>query len=104
MIELTFRDLLPALRPVLVEFDRLGILNDVGRSVASSLYGEPRSTLDVDIGAELPESAVRELIRKWECDFYVNESAMRDAVLRSRCFTPDPLQHNVKGGYFRPRN
>ncbi len=42
-------DLLPALRPVLSEFDRLRIVYYFGGSVASSIYGEPRSTLDIDI-------------------------------------------------------
>lgn len=78
--------LLPALRPVVTEFDRLGIPYYIGGSVASSLHGEPRSTLDVDLGADLPESAVRELADQWSGEFYVSEVAMRTAAQTGRSF------------------
>jgi hypothetical protein len=97
---MSFPDLLPALRPVLAEFDRLGIAYYVGGSVASSIYGEPRSTLDVDIGADLPESVVRELASLWRCDFYVSEPAMRDAVQRGRCFNLIHLSTSLKVDIF----
>ncbi len=97
---MSLNDLLPALRPVLAEFDRLGIVYYIGGSVASSIYGEPRSTLDIDIGADLPESAVRELVAKWDCDFYVSESAMRDAVQRGRCFNLIHLSTSLKVDVF----
>ena len=45
---MSFQDLLPALRLVLTEFDNLGVVYCIGGSVASSFYGEPRSTLDAD--------------------------------------------------------
>ena len=35
---MSLNDLLPAIRPVLAEFDRLGIAYYVGGSVASSIY------------------------------------------------------------------
>jgi hypothetical protein len=79
-------ELLPALSPVLAEFDRLGIAYYIGGSVASSLYGQPRSTLDIDLCADVTESVVGDLISKWEHDFYVSESAMRDAIQRGSCF------------------
>jgi len=93
-------DLLPAIRPVLAEFDRLGIAYYVGGSVASSIYGEPRSTLDVDIGADLPESAVEHLVSKWSGDFYVSEAAMRDAIQRERCFNLIHLSTSLKVDVF----
>lgn len=83
---MSIQDLLPTIRPVVAEFDRLGISYYIGGSVASSLYGEPRSTLDVDIGAAIPMGAVEELVSKWEADFYVSESAMREAIQREGCF------------------
>ncbi|HEY2847409.1 MAG TPA: hypothetical protein VGI80_06275 [Pyrinomonadaceae bacterium] len=93
-------DLLPALRPVLAEFDRLGIAYYVGGSIASSIYGEPRSTLDVDLGADLPESVVRELASQWGREFYVSEPAMRDAVQRARCFNLIHLATSLKVDIF----
>ena len=97
---MSLHDLLPALRPVLAGFDRLGIVYYVGGSVASSLYGEPRSTLDIDIGADLPESVIRELVSQWGCDFYVSEPAMRDAVQRGRCFNLIHLSTSLKVDIF----
>jgi hypothetical protein len=79
-------ELLPALRPVVVQLDRLGIAYYIGGSVASSIYGEPRSTLDIDLGVDLSESAVHELATKWDGEFYVSESAMRTAAQSGRSF------------------
>ncbi len=83
---MSLSDLLPAIRPVLSESDRLGIVYYIGGSVASSIYGEPRSTLDIDIGAELSEPFIGKLVALWAGDFYVSEIAMRDAVQRGKCF------------------
>lgn len=42
--EMSLPELLPAIRPVLEAFDHLGIGYYVGGSVASSIYGETRSS------------------------------------------------------------
>ena len=44
--------------------DALGVPHLVGRSVASSLLGVPRATMDVDILAALRESHVPELVAR----------------------------------------
>ena len=41
------------LHSVVETLDRLGLLYAIGGSVASSIYGEARSTLDVDISVIL---------------------------------------------------
>lgn len=61
-------------------FDRLGIRYTTGGSIASSLAGEPRSTIDIDVVAELSEGDVPALAAALESDFYVNEDALRRAV------------------------
>ena len=93
---MSIAELLPALRPVLTEFDRLSIAYYIGGSVASSLYGQPRSTLDVDLCASVTESDVGQLVSHWEHDFYVSESAMRDAIQRGRCFNVIHLATSLK--------
>ncbi len=93
-------ELLPTLRPVVDEFDRLGIVYYIGGSVASSLYGEPRATLDIDLGAEIVESQVSGLVAVWNRDFYVSESAMREAVQRGRCFNLVHLTSTYKVDVF----
>jgi hypothetical protein len=49
-------------------------------SVASAIHGEVRTTLDVDMVAELQDSHVREFLNEAEKDFLVQESAVRRAI------------------------
>ena len=60
--------------------DALGIIHTIGGSIASSIAGEPRSTLDVDIVAALHESHVGPLVDALSTEFYVDENAIRRAV------------------------
>ena len=93
-------DLLPVLRPVVDEFERRGVEYYIGGSVASSYYGEPRSTLDIDLGADIIESQVSELAAAWNRDFYVSEAAMREAIQRGRCFNLIHLSSTYKVDIF----
>lgn len=61
-------------------FDALGIVHTIGGSIASSIAGEPRSTIDIDIVVALRESDVPALLSALSADFYVNEEALRRAV------------------------
>lgn len=54
----------------------------VGGSVASSFHGVPRSTLDVDLVVEFPESAVDQLVSKWSQRFLVDSEMILDAIRR----------------------
>lgn len=54
----------------------------VGGSVASSFHGVPRSTLDVDLVVDFPESAVDQLAREWSPRFLVDPEMIRDAIRR----------------------
>jgi hypothetical protein len=60
--------------------DALGVPYTVGGSIASSLAGEPRSTLDIDIVAGLTEPQVPALLSALAEDFYVAEHTLRRAV------------------------
>ncbi len=79
-------ELIQALRPVLAEFDRLGVRYCVGGSIASSVHGSARSTLDADLAAELDEAAALSLIAALDDDYYVSEAAAREAVRCRSCF------------------
>jgi len=61
-------------------FEALGILHTIGGSIASSIAGEPRSTVDIDVVAALPESDVPALLVALSSDFYVEEQALRRAI------------------------
>jgi hypothetical protein len=60
--------------------DEIGIRYVIGGSVAASAYGEPRTTLDVDVMIEADESQIRALVGKVANDFYVDESAAVEAT------------------------
>ncbi|MCL1472618.1 hypothetical protein [Argonema antarcticum] len=52
----------------------------VGGSVASSLMGEPRSTQDIDLVADLHIEKVDRLIQALQPRFYVSENAVLEAI------------------------
>ena len=60
--------------------ERLGVRYCVGGSVASSVYGEVRTTLDVDLVAELRHEHVQDLIEATEGDFHIVEASVRRAA------------------------
>ncbi|HEU0299920.1 MAG TPA: DUF6036 family nucleotidyltransferase [Longimicrobium sp.] len=60
--------------------DRLGVPYVIGGSIASSVYGPPRSTQDVDVVAELKDEHVPAFIAALHADFYLDEAAIREAV------------------------
>jgi hypothetical protein len=64
----------------------LGIACVVGGSVASSVFGEPRSTEDVDFVADLQPHHVTPLLHALGDEFYVDEAAVRRAIERRSSF------------------
>ena len=58
----------------------LGIDYVIGGSVASSYYGEPRSTRDTDLLVRLPAHRLDEFLRALSGRFYAPEQSARDAV------------------------
>jgi hypothetical protein len=72
------------LRVVLDVLTKLGIPYALGGSMASSVYGVPRYTHDADVTAEPFPGKEAQLAAAFGEDFYLSESAIRDAVrLRS---------------------
>lgn len=79
-------ELVQALGPVVAELNRLNVRYYVGGSVASSLHGAARSTLDVDLNAELDDSSAMQLVTSLQAEYYVSEVSVRDAVRNRSCF------------------
>lgn len=79
-------DLDAALGPVVDALERGGARYRIGGSVASSVLGVPRSTLDVDLVTDLAPAAVGGFVAALEPDYYVDEDAVRDAVRRHATF------------------
>lgn len=75
-----------AMTPVIEAFEAEGIPCYIGGSVASSILGVPRTTLDVDLVAPLDLARVSNVVRRLQDTYYVDEEAVRDAVRRSTSF------------------
>ena len=65
---------------VVTALDALGIPSTIGGSIASSIAGEPRSTIDIDLVAAIDESHVDALVPALEPAFYVDAEGLRRAV------------------------
>lgn len=72
-------------------------------SLASSVRGVPRSTLDADIVADLKPDQVKPLIRALGDDWYFDEQAMRDALSLRSSFNLIELASGSKVDVFIPK-
>jgi len=63
-------DILAAITPVIDVLEQLSVPYHIGGSVASSINGLPRLTIDVDLVADLKLEHVRPLVRYLETDYY----------------------------------
>lgn len=80
--------------------ESLGLRYAVGGSVASSIRGVERSTQDLDVLVELPESKARPLVDAFAAEFYVSEAAVREAISRHRSFNVIHLKQGIKADLF----
>ena len=66
--------------------EELDIHYAVGGSLASSLYGVMRSTLDVDIVADMRPEHIQPLVAALTKEFYADNEMMRDAIHHQSSF------------------
>ncbi len=66
--------------------EQIGTPYFLGGSLASSMLGEPRSTVDIDIAIVLRRADVPALLAALGPEFYVDEGAMRGAIERRSSF------------------
>ena len=87
---------------VVAVLERLGVPYLAAGSLASSLHGEPRSTDDVDLVADLRPAQAAPLVNALGGgrDWYVNEEAVRDAIARGTSFNAVHLATGVKVDVF----
>jgi hypothetical protein len=62
-----------AMEPIIQALEALGIPYQIIGSVASSAYGIARSTLDVDITADMNSSQVHPLFERLQDAYYIDE-------------------------------
>ncbi|HZD04194.1 MAG TPA: hypothetical protein VE173_04725 [Longimicrobiales bacterium] len=80
--------------------DRLGIRHLVGGSLASSVHGEPRSTNDIDVVADLRREDVAPFVEAVEGEYYVSPPAVRRAIRAGSSFNVIHLSAAVKVDVF----
>ena len=61
-------------------FEKLNVPYLIGGSLASALYGTARSTLDVDLIADLHAEQATQLVELLQQEFYIDERMIRDAI------------------------
>jgi hypothetical protein len=73
-------ELFPALAPVVSAFHKIGILYYIGGSISSSIHGIPRSTMDIDIIADIKQEHVEALYLFLEPGYYIDKDMIREAI------------------------
>jgi hypothetical protein len=84
--------------------DQLGIPYFIGGSLASSLHGIRRSTLDADVVVAMNREHAPELTRMLGSDFYADENMMQDAIRRKSTFNLIHYPTGLKIDVFIPQN
>jgi hypothetical protein len=97
-------DILVAITPLVELLEELGVPYHIGGSVASSLYGLPRLTIDVDIVADIQQGHVRLLVDQLQTDYYIDEDMIRDAIKHRSSFNLIHLNTMLKVDVYIPKS
>lgn len=97
-------DILVSLIPLIEVLDELGVPCHIGGSVASSIYGIPRLTIDIDIIADLHQEHVRPLVTRLQSDYYIDADMIRDAIRRRSSFNIIHLDTMLKVDVYIPKS
>ena len=89
-------DIFLAVQPVLKAFENLSIPYYIGGSVASSIYGMARATMDVDIVADLKNSHINRLKQILENEYYIDNEMIADAIRTNSSFNLIHLETMIK--------
>lgn len=89
-----------ALDPVADAFEALGVSYRVGGSIASSALGVARSTLDIDLVADLRAAHVAPFVLRLQADYYVDADMIHDAIRRRGSFNVIHLATMMKVDVF----
>jgi hypothetical protein len=76
----------------------------IGGSIASSVYGMARSTLDVDLVADIKINNISSLKQNLEKDYYIDEHMISDAIERESYFNLIHLETMEKIDVFIHKN
>ena len=89
-------DILQAIRPIISAFDKLSIPYYISGSIASSIYGIARATMDVDIVADIKIENTSSLKQILENEYYIDENMIKDAIRKFSSFNLIHLETMIK--------
>jgi hypothetical protein len=84
-------------------FEKIGVRYAVCGSLSSSLHGVMRSTLDVDIIADLRLEHIQPLVTTLSPEFYTDDEMMRDAIEHHSSFNLIHYETSFKVDVFIPK-
>jgi hypothetical protein len=93
-------DVLAVALAVSAQLEHVGVRYVIGGSFASSLHGEPRSTNDVDVVADLTTASATALVASLSPDYYVDATAALEAVVTGGSFNVVHVATGVKVDLF----
>jgi hypothetical protein len=93
-------ELLVAVARVVNAFEALGVEYLVGGSIASSVFGEPRQTVDADLVARLLGRHAEPLVERLSAEFYAYLPAIVSAIQSEGCFNLIHLETMTKVDVF----
>lgn len=97
---MTLTDPIKIMSIVTTIFEKLGIRYFLVGSVASSVYGIPRATNDVDIVAEICVFHIPHLVKSFTEDFYIDGDMIQDAISNKSSFNIIHLDSMTKVDVF----
>lgn len=87
---------------VIEALESLGVGYHLGGSLASTVHGIPRQTLDVDLVADLRAEQVERLVGLLEDRFYIDVERVQEAIVGSDSFNLVHLSSGLKVDLFLP--
>lgn len=102
-LQVSLPDILAALNPVVDVFEELEIDYHIAGSVASSAHGVPRTTVDIDLVADLNADHVVPFIAALQYKYYIDEESIHGALARRGSFNLIHLETMLKVDIFVPK-
>jgi len=89
-------DILSALQPVVNALEKFSIPYYIGGSIASSIYGMARATMDIDIVADVKLHHISLLKHELETSYYIDEDMIKEAIQNISSFNLIHLETAIK--------
>lgn len=90
----------PGFERLLAALERQGIPYAVGGSLASSVHGVPRSTVDINLVVEMKQTQVGDFVAELRDAFYADEGMIRSALASKRSFNLIDMASGYKFDFF----